>query len=192
MLQNGGKSVYLGALGRLPILIDISFKAFGNLFTKFAVVKRKSMRKLIRLALILIVAVLVYNYYLGSDEEKATSEKVFNQVKEVGKSIGELIAKEKQKFAEGKYDRAFEKIADLYEEAKEKLGSNQDDQRSFEELEKKKDALEKEKAKLEEELAKEEPDEEVIKRNETLDEELETLGKDFGALLKKIMSREKE
>ncbi len=150
------------------------------------------MRKLIRLALILIVAVLVYNYFLGTDEEKATSEKVFNQVKEVGKSIGELIKKEKQKFAEGKYDRAFEKIGNLYDEAKEKLGSNKDDQRSFEELEKKKEALEKEKAKLEEELEKEEPDEEVIKRNETLDEELEDLGKDFGALLKKIMSREKE
>ena len=150
------------------------------------------MKAVLRLAVFLIIGVLVYNYFLGTDEEKATSEKVFNQVKEVGKSIGELIKKEKQNFADGKYDRAVEKIGGLYDQAKEKLGNDKNDRDSFEELERKKEKLEEEKRILEEELAKENPDEDVVKRNETLDEELKTLADDFGALIKKLMTREEE
>ena len=148
------------------------------------------MKKLIRLALIIVVGVLVYNYFLGTPEEKAGSEKVFQQVKEVGKSIGDLIRKEKQNFADGKYDKAIDKIGGLYDEAKDKLGNKQEDRDSFEKLEKKKEELEKEKEELEEELKKENPDEEVIKRNETLDDELKSLSEDFGALLKKLMTRD--
>ncbi len=148
------------------------------------------MRKLIRLALILVVGVLAYNYFLGTPEEKAGSEKVFQQVKEVGKSIGDLIKKEKQNFADGKYDKAFDKIGGLYDKAKDKLGNNKEDRDSFEELEKKKEELEAEKDKLERELEKDNPDEEVVKRNESLDDELKTLSDDFGALLKKLMTRE--
>ncbi len=150
------------------------------------------MKVLLRLALVLIIGVLIYNYFLGTDEEKATSEKVFNQVKEVGKSIGELIKQEKQKFSEGKYDDAFDKIGSLYDQAKEQLGSNQDDRDDFEKLEQKKNDLEKERERLEEELDKEHPNEEVVKRNESLDQELESLRKDFGALLKKLMSRDQD
>jgi len=150
------------------------------------------MKTLLRLAFIIVIGVLVYNYFFGTAEEKAGSEKVFQQVKEVGKSIGDLIKKEKQNFADGKYDKAFDKIGNLYDQAKEKLGDNKDDQESFDRLEKQKLELEEEKEMLERELQKEDPDEEIIKRNETLDEELNDLSRDFGALLKKLMTREKE
>jgi len=150
------------------------------------------MKKLIRLAFIIVVAVLAYNYFLGTPEEKAGSEKVIQQVKEVGKSIGDLIKKERQNFADGKYDKAFDKIGGLYDKAKDKLGDKKEDRDSFEKLEQKKEELEEEKQKLEEELKKDNPDEDVVKRNESLDDELKSLSDEFGELLKKLMTREEK
>ncbi len=148
------------------------------------------MKALIRLALFIIVAVLVYNYFWGTEEEKASSEKVFQQVKEVGQSIGDLIKNEREKFSEGKYDSAFEKLGTTYEKAKEKLGENREDRARLEELEKQKKALEKEADDLEQELQKDEPNAEVIERSQSLEDEIRTLTNDLGKFLKKLMKDE--
>lgn len=152
------------------------------------------MRTLLKLALLLIVGVLVYNYFMGSEEEKATSEKVFRQVKEVGQSIGELIKTERQKFQDGKYDQAFEKLGDAYEKLKGKV--DQEDTREekaiLEKLEKQKEALEQEKDRLERELARENPDEKVVKRSPSFEEELQQLVDETSRLLDRVMKKEKD
>ncbi len=148
------------------------------------------MRSLLKLALLVIVGVLVYNYFLGSEEEKASSEKVFRQVKEVGKSIGELIKNEKQKFEDGKYDKAFDNLEKIYEKLKDEV--NDDDlgeQEELERLQQMRDGLEKEKESIEQELSKDDPDEEVIDRGKQFEEELKELADETARFFDKIMKK---
>ncbi len=147
------------------------------------------MKTLIKLALILIVGVLVYNYFLGTEEEKATSEKVFEQVKDVGKSIGELLKAEKEKFADGKYDDTFERLGLSYEKLKEKLSSKEDKDK-LDELEERKDELMREKESIEKALEANEMEEDLPKRQDKLNEELKTLWDQTKDLLRKIGEKE--
>jgi len=148
------------------------------------------MKSLIKLALLIVVGVLGYNYFLGTPEEKASSEKVFNQVKAVGKSIGDLVKQEKQKFADGKYDKAFDKLGDVYGQAKEKLSKNDTSEQSeLDQLEKRKRELEREKEKLQKELDSDEASEETVKESETLEKELGELMEESKDFLQRILTK---
>ncbi len=146
------------------------------------------MKGLIKLALLLVVGVLGYNYFFGTAEEKASSEKVFEQVKAVGKSIGDLVKQEKQKFADGKYDKTFDKLGDLYADAKDKLSKDDtSDQSELDGLEKRKRELEREKKKLEKELESDEASEETVEDSQTLEKELGELMEESKEFLKRIL-----
>lgn len=77
-------------------------------------------RTVIKLGIVLVIGVLVYNFFLGTEAEKASSRRVFNEVKEVGVAIGDLLKSEKDKFDEGKYDDALSKIEDAFGNLREK------------------------------------------------------------------------
>ncbi len=68
---------------------------------------------LIKLGLMLLVGILIYNYFFGSVEEKDTSKKIFTEVRDLGKATWGLLRSEKQKFNEGKYDEAVDKVDGL-------------------------------------------------------------------------------
>lgn len=72
------------------------------------------MKKLLSLALTLIVGVLVYNYFFGTQEEKKQSERVFKKTaafgKELGGEIKNLIQNERERYDEGKYDKVIDKV----------------------------------------------------------------------------------
>lgn len=74
---------------------------------------------LFKIVVVLVVGVLAYNYFFGSEEEKAQSSKVFGQVKDVAVSVGDLAKSEKAKFDAGKYDAAMEKLSGAYKIARE-------------------------------------------------------------------------
>lgn len=78
------------------------------------------LKSLFRLAIIVIIGVLVYNYFLGSETEKAQSKKVFNGAKELVVSVKDIVKSEKNKFDEGKYDKALDKVGNLFQTMKEK------------------------------------------------------------------------
>lgn len=71
-------------------------------------------RSLLKLAAVLIAAILVYNYFFGTSAEKENSRKVFSQMRDVVVSVGELVKSEKAKFDAGKYDAALEKLGGAY------------------------------------------------------------------------------
>ncbi len=71
--------------------------------------------KLIKWALILVIGILIYNYFLGTPEEKETSKKIFGEMKDVVVSVTGLLKSEKEKFDAGKYDQALEKVGSIYE-----------------------------------------------------------------------------
>lgn len=96
----------------------------------------------VKVVLVVVVGVLAYNFFFGTDEEKAQSAKVFGQMKGVAVSVGELARSEKAKFEAGKYDAALDKLAGAYRAAR--AGARELDAgllKRIGELEKRKDAL---------------------------------------------------
>jgi hypothetical protein len=68
---------------------------------------------LFRLAFMIIVGVVVYNYFFGSPTEKATSNKIFGEVRGVFGSVRDLVKTEKEKYEAGKYNQAIDKISNV-------------------------------------------------------------------------------
>lgn len=84
-------------------------------------------KSIIKLGLLLVVGVLVYNFFLGSPEEKAQSQNVFNKGKDVIVSVGDLLKSEKTKFDSGKYDTALDKIGGAFDGIRDKAREIQDE-----------------------------------------------------------------
>ena len=77
-------------------------------------------RSVIKLALFLVVGILVYNFFFGTEAEKESSRQVFSKGKDLVGSVVGLIGSEKDKFEAGKYDNALAKVDDLFDNLKDK------------------------------------------------------------------------
>jgi hypothetical protein len=71
-------------------------------------------RSLLKIGLLLVAAILVYNYFFGTSAEKEQSKHVFGEVRDVVVSVGQLVKSEKTKFDAGKYDGALAKLGGAY------------------------------------------------------------------------------
>jgi len=99
---------------------------------------------LFRLLLFVVAIVLIYNYFFGDAREKQASEHIVEQVKELGKSIGDVLVSEKDKIQEGKYDDALDKVGDFIKNLRKNSDAmDVDDLRKLNELERKKLEMEK-------------------------------------------------
>ncbi len=140
------------------------------------------MRNLLKFIVFAAIGLVSYNYYYGNEVEKARSEKVIDGVKDVFGSIKDLAVAEKEKFDAGKYDKALDKIGNVFKDVKEKsaelgddlkdrLANLEDEKEALEERidEKKKEGLwtEEEQAKTKEEFK------DLIKKSEELFKDLE-------------------
>ncbi len=67
-------------------------------------------KSLLKLLVILVIGILIYNLFLGTDEEKQGAKKIVGEVKDVGAAVTDLLKAEKEKFDKGKYDKAVDKI----------------------------------------------------------------------------------
>lgn len=104
------------------------------------------MKSLIKLAILLIIGILVYNYFFGSQEEKETSKKIFGEVRDLGKATWDLLRSEKQKFNDGKYDEAVDKVGGLLDKLRghaETIENNKDLIARINELEQDRKTLER-------------------------------------------------
>ncbi|MEO1258068.1 MAG: hypothetical protein AAFZ15_04700 [Bacteroidota bacterium] len=77
-------------------------------------------RSLLKLLFLVVLGILVYNYFLGTPEEKENSRAIFREVKDVAVGVKDLIKSEKEKFDKGKYDKAVDKIGELLSKLKRK------------------------------------------------------------------------
>lgn len=102
-------------------------------------------RFLLKIGLLLVAGILIYNFFFGTDSEKEQSRKVFGQVRGVVVSVGDLLKSERAKFDAGKYDGALEKLGDAYQAVRNGV-KNMDEKVSkrLEELEQRKAALQRE------------------------------------------------
>lgn len=77
-------------------------------------------RSLIKLGLLLVAGILVYNYFFGTSEEKAQSKEVFKKTGDAVGAAWSLLKSEKQKFDTGKYDGVLDKLGDAYKAVRER------------------------------------------------------------------------
>jgi basic membrane lipoprotein Med (substrate-binding protein (PBP1-ABC) superfamily) len=99
----------------------------------------------LKLLAILVVGILIYNLFLGTEEEKQGAKKIVGEMKDVGVAVKDLLKAEKEKFDKGKYDRAIDKIGSVLSNLKR--DAKEFDERyvqRIEELERKRKALKEE------------------------------------------------
>ena len=93
------------------------------------------------MGIFLVVGILCYNYFLGTPEEKESSRKIFSEIKDGGRSVGNLLKQEKAKLDDGKYDDALQKIGNVFNNIREKAKDSGDLMDRLKNLEDKKDEL---------------------------------------------------
>ena len=83
-------------------------------------------RTLFQLLLLLVVGLIGYNYFYGTDAEQAQSRELVTKVKDLGSDAWNLLRSEREKARAGKYDESLGKLRDLYSELKEQAGEVKD------------------------------------------------------------------
>lgn len=107
-------------------------------------------KALFKLLVLLVIGILIYNYFLGTPQEKKGVEKIVKEFKEFGGSVADLLKSEKEKFDKGKYDDALDKIGNTLKDLKESIqGKGEQYSNDIDELIKKKEQLSEELQKLE-------------------------------------------
>ena len=83
-------------------------------------------RTLLKLALLIVVALVGYNYFFGSIEEKEQSRAIVDKAKDLGSDAWKLLRSERTKMQEGKYDDALDRLETLYDNLKDEAAKLQD------------------------------------------------------------------
>jgi len=76
-------------------------------------------RFIITTAFFLVIALLSYNYFFGTAEEKEQAQEIFSKGAEVVGAGTDLLKSEYQKYEDGKYDEALDNINNLLGKLKE-------------------------------------------------------------------------
>lgn len=94
-------------------------------------------RRLLSLAAMLIVGLVVYNMMFGDEADK-------ENVKQITSGVKELLQSTKEKYKNGEYDEAIDKIGDVFNQLKDKAGelNDKDYLNRLSELEERKQRLE--------------------------------------------------
>lgn len=85
------------------------------------------MKRILPLIAFLVIGLLGYNYYYGTEEDKARSKEVTSKAKDFGTSIINLLKAEQTNFKAGKYDNTFKKVGGIFKDLgrkAEQLGGN--------------------------------------------------------------------
>lgn len=77
-------------------------------------------RSLIRLALLVIIGIVAYNFFMGSSTEKDGAKQVVKEFKDVGVAVKDLLKSEKTKFEGGKYNEVLDNIGGVFTNLKSK------------------------------------------------------------------------
>lgn len=185
---------------------------FSCRFAKIIEQNRQAMiRFILKIGMMLVAGILIYNFFFGTNEEKEQSRKIFGQLKDVVVSVSHLVKSEKQKYDAGKYDTALEKLGGAYQ-AVRKQAQHLDANllKRLDELEQRKASLKAELDSIEQgerelsaapapkkgiradpkaEKAKADKEADQQRRKEALQRELEQLFKDSETLLQQAQER---
>ncbi len=79
---------------------------------------------IIRIAIILIIALVGYNYFFGSAEEKESAQNIIDSFKKLWQETWSMLKSEKEKIDEGKYDEALSGLENVLSNIGDELGDN--------------------------------------------------------------------
>lgn len=79
-------------------------------------------RSILTTAFFLVVIILGYNYFFGTAQEKEQAQEIFSKGAEVVGSGASLLKSEYEKYGDGKYDGALDKISTILGKLKENDG----------------------------------------------------------------------
>lgn len=83
-------------------------------------------RSLIKLGLFLVAGILIYNFFFGTPDEKQQSKEIFGKVRDLTRDAWGLLRSEKEKFDDGKYDEAVDKLGGIYRDLRSTAEKVQD------------------------------------------------------------------
>ncbi|MFZ1676790.1 MAG: hypothetical protein WBP41_10935 [Saprospiraceae bacterium] len=70
------------------------------------------MTRLIGIIVIIVAAIVGYMYFFGKEDDKVKAHTIVNETKELGKSVGDFIKKQKDKYDNGEFDELLKKVGD--------------------------------------------------------------------------------
>lgn len=143
-------------------------------------------RTAIRLILLLVVGILVYNFFFGTTTEKEEGKRIVSEFKDVGVAIKDLLSSEKQKLDEGKYDDALDKVGNLFQKVRN--GIEKIDPNAIPRL----DRLEDKRRDIEREVERKNQGELTDQEKEELNAEMEELLQETERLMEDVRAKTNE
>ena len=103
-------------------------------------------RSLLKLAVIAVICIVVYNRFFGTDTEQEQSKRIFKGVGSVFTEVRGLVNSERDKFDAGKYDAALDKMQTIIGRLKNHADDKNDSKlnRQIADLERRKAQLQRE------------------------------------------------
>ncbi|MDQ3017213.1 MAG: hypothetical protein M3R25_10920, partial [Bacteroidota bacterium] len=68
------------------------------------------MRSILFLVLLLIAGWVGYTYFFGKGDDKARAENIVSETRELGRSVGDFLHRQKEKYDDGEFNRLIDKI----------------------------------------------------------------------------------
>lgn len=68
------------------------------------------MTRIIGFIVIVLAAIIGYMYFFGKEDDKMKAHTIVNETKSLGKSVGDFIAHQKDKYDDGEFDQLVNKI----------------------------------------------------------------------------------
>lgn len=144
-------------------------------------------RSLIKIGLLLVAGLLIYNYFFGTTEEKAQSKEVFRKTGDAVGAAWNLLKTEKQKFDAGKYDKVLDQLGGAYRTVREQAKYLDENVLSrLDELEQRKSSLQQQLDSIEEQdrrAGQTGSDSSSLEQREKVQRELDDLLRDTKSLL---------
>ena len=85
------------------------------------------MRKILGTLILLLAGVIAYMYFFGKGADKENAHHIVNETKDLGKSVGDFIKRQTEKYDNGEFDILLEKISRSINKLRSKTESNTDE-----------------------------------------------------------------
>ena len=69
------------------------------------------MTRLIGIIVLLLAIIVGYMYFFGKEDDKVKAHTIVNETKELGKSVGDFLKRQKDKYDDGEFDALINKIS---------------------------------------------------------------------------------
>jgi hypothetical protein len=88
------------------------------------------MRKFIFTLILLLAGYVGYMYFFGKGEDKANAETIVNETKDLGRAVGDLLRRQKDKYDDGDFDQVFGNVGKALDKLKSSSTKNDSEVRN--------------------------------------------------------------